>query len=79
MVLSAFRRFLPQNPGLIQKLKVPKWVCRSPLAVREAAKPFRAIFGPARGQIYWKKAEKIQKIMVLAPLGLVTLVRKPNF
>ena len=48
-----------QKSGLTQKLKVPKWVCRSPLAFFEAAKPFCAIFGPARGQIYGKNAEKI--------------------
>ena len=33
-----------------------------------------AIFGPARGQIYGKTAEKYKKMRVLAPLGLVTLV-----
>ena len=48
-------------PGLIQKSKVPKWVCRSPLAVGEAAPTRFAIFGPARGQIFRKKVEKIAK------------------
>ena len=50
-----------QNPGLIQKLKVPKWVCRSPLASFCNGPPFFAIFGPARGQIFGKTAEKIAK------------------
>ena len=52
---------LAQRPGLTQKLKVPKWVCRSPLAVGEAAQPFFAIFGPARGQIYEKRPKKYKK------------------
>ena len=38
-----------------QKLKVSKCVCRSPLAVVEAAPSLFVIFGHARGQIYWKK------------------------
>ena len=61
MVLSASRRFLPGNPGLIQKLKVPKWVCRSSLASFCHGQPFSAIFGPARGQIFGKTHEKITK------------------
>ena len=50
-----------QNPGLIQKSKVPKWVCRSPLASFCNGPPFFAIFGPARGQIFGKKVENILK------------------
>ena len=46
-------------PGLTQKSKVPKWVCRSTLASFCNGPPFFAIFGPARGQIFGKKAEKI--------------------
>ena len=66
---AAFKRLqalLPQNPGLIQKLKVPKWVCRSTLASFCHGQPFRAIFGPARGQIYGKWP-KNKKNMVLVP------------
>ena len=55
--------------GFAQKLKVPKWVCRSPLANFCNGQPFRAIFGPARGQIYGKNVEKICKMRVLGPLG----------
>ena len=58
--------------GFAQKLKVPKWICRSPLAHFGSGPPFFAISGPARGQIYRKKIEKIIKIMVLAHLRLVT-------
>ena len=54
-----------QNPSLNQKLKVPKWVCRSPLAVVEAARPFFAIFGSARGQIY-EKGTKNSKMRVFS-------------
>ena len=43
-----------QNPGMSQKLKVPKWVCRSPLANFCNGPPFSAIFGRASGQIYQK-------------------------
>ena len=50
-----------ENPGWSQKLKVPKWVCRSPLASFCNGPPFFAIFGPARGQIFRKTAEKIAK------------------
>ena len=50
-----------KNPGLIQKLKVSKWVCRSPLASFCNEPTLFAIFGPARGQIFGKKAEKIAK------------------
>ena len=46
---------------MIQKSKVPKWVCRSPLASFCNGPPFFVIFGPARGQIFGKKAEKIAK------------------
>ena len=64
-----------KNPGLSQKLKVPKWVCRSTLANFCNGPPFFAIFGPARGQIYGKIAEKILKNAGFSPfLGLVTLV-----
>ena len=49
------------NPGLSQKSKVPKWVCRSTLAIFGGGQPFRAIFGPARGQIFGKKTENIVK------------------
>ena len=52
-----------QKTGLSQKSKVPKWVCRSPLASFCSGQPFFAIFGPARGQIFGKKAEKIVKKM----------------
>ena len=48
------------------KVKSPK----TTLANICNGQPFFAIFGP--GQIYMKKAEKIQKVVVLAPLGLVT-------
>ena len=48
------------NPGLIQKSKVPKWVCRQTRAVFGSGQPFRAIFGPARGQIYGKMTKKMQ-------------------
>ena len=51
-----------QNPGLIQKSKVPKWVCRSPLASFCNGPPFFAIFGPDRGQIFGKRPKKYQKI-----------------
>ena len=54
-------RVLARKAGLSQKLKVPKWVCRSPLAVGEAAPTRFAIFGPARGQIFGKKVEKNSK------------------
>ena len=54
-----------QNPGLIQKLKVPKWVCRSPLASFCNGPPFFAIFGRASGQIYGKTTKKKQKIAFL--------------
>ena len=56
-----------QNPGLSQKLKVPKWVCRSTLANFCNEPTLFAIFGPARGQIFGKKAEKIQKIVGFLP------------
>ena len=49
------------HAGLTQKLKVPKWVCRSTLASFCHGPPFFAIFGPARGQIFAKKVEKYQK------------------
>ena len=48
-------------PGLTQKLKVSKCVCRSPLAIGEAAPSSFAIFGPARGQIHGKNAKNILK------------------
>ena len=55
-----FGAFYIGIPGLIQKLKVPKWVCRSTLASFCSDPPFFAIFGPARGQIYREKiAEKL--------------------
>ena len=57
--------------GFAQRLKVPKWVCRWTRAVFGSGQPFFAIFGPARGQIYGKTAEQIEKNRVLAPLGLV--------
>ena len=44
------------NPGLTQKSKVPKWVCRSTLASN--GPPFFAIFGPARGQVFEKRPKK---------------------
>ena len=50
-----------QNPGLTQKLKVPKWVCRSTLASFCNEPSLFAIFGSARGQIFGKNAEKIAK------------------
>ena len=50
---------LARRAGLTQKLKVPKWVCRSPLAHIGSGPPFFAIFGPARGRIFWKKADRI--------------------
>ena len=59
-----------KNLGLIQKSKVPKWVCRSPLAVVEAAPSLFAIFGPARGQIYYgKHARTYWKIDCVLPFG----------
>ena len=48
-------------PRFEPKLKVPKWVCRSPLVSFCNGPPLFAIFGPARGQIYGKTAEKIPK------------------
>ena len=62
-----FWAFYIGNPGLIQKLKVPKWVCRSPLASFCHGQPFFAIFGPTRGQIYGKKVEKIAKNYLFGP------------
>ena len=56
-----FCAFYIGTPGLTQKLKVSKCVCRSPLAVVEAASSLFAIFGSARGQIYGKKAKKYFK------------------
>ena len=52
--LEVPNRFCPKS-------KVPKWVCRWTLAIFCNGPPFFAIFGPARGQIYKKKAEKIVK------------------
>ena len=49
------------NPGLTQKLKVPKWVCRSTLASACNGPSLFSIFGPARGQIFGKKAKNIEK------------------
>ena len=49
------------NPGLIQKLKVPKCVCRSTLANFCNEPSLFPIFGPARGQIFGKTAEKNNK------------------
>ena len=67
-IFGAFRRqtcALPKikvpNPGLTQKSKVPKWVCRSTLANFCNDPPFFAIYGPARDQIFGKTAEKIAK------------------
>ena len=57
-----FWAFYIGNPGLNQKLKVPKWVCRSTLASACNEPTLFAIFGPARGQIFGKTAEKIYKI-----------------
>ena len=48
--------------GFVQKLKVPKWVCRSTLASFCNDQPFFAIFGPARGQILEKRPKKYLKI-----------------
>ena len=62
MVLSAVRRFLPKNPGLIQKLKVPKCVYRSTLASVCNEPTLFAIFGPARGQIFGRTAKTYKKI-----------------
>ena len=53
-----FGAFLSELPGLNQKLKVPKWVCRSTLASFCNGPPFFAIFGPARGQIFGKTVRK---------------------
>ena len=55
--------------GFDQKLKGPKWVCPSILKRPPPffKQPIFAIFGRASGQIF-------EKIRVLAPLGLVTLV-----
>ena len=55
----AFSWFYTGNPGLIQKLKVSKCVCRSTLASVCNEPTFFSIFGPARGQIFGKKAETI--------------------
>ena len=79
---------------MIQKLKVPKCVCRSPLAVGEAAPTRFAIFGPARGQIFGKNAENTKNISAdhpsrlwkrpppfsryLAPLGAKYINKRPN-
>ena len=52
--------------GFAQKSKVPKGVCRSPLAIFCNGPLFFAIFGPARGQIYGKTAEKIPKNQEIA-------------
>ena len=60
--------------GFDPKVKSPKMGLSSPLDNFWSDQPFFAIFGPARGQIYKKNAEKVRKIMVLVPLGLVTLV-----
>ena len=54
----AFPKFKVPNPGLTQKSKVPKWVCRSTLASFCHGQPFFAIFGPARGHIFGNKAEQ---------------------
>ena len=56
-----FGAFYIGNPGSSQKLKVPKCVCRSTLASVRNEPTLSAIFGPARGQIFRKKAEKIEK------------------
>ena len=47
------------NKVFAQKSKVPKWVCRSPLASFRSGSPFFAIFDPARGQIFQKVAVSI--------------------
>ena len=75
-VLNASRRFLPKNPGLLQKLKVPKGVCRWTRVVFGSGPPFFAIFGPARAQIYGEKAEKIKTMQDLVPLGPLPGLRK---
>ena len=56
-----FVAFYIGNPGLVQKLKVLKWVCRSTLASVCNEPTLFAIFGPARGQIFGKEAEKNSK------------------
>ena len=61
MDVCLFWAFYIGNPGLIRKLKVPKCVCRSTLASVCNDPSFLAIFGPARGQIFGKKADKIAK------------------
>ena len=57
--------------GLAQKLKVPKWVCRSPLANFRSGQPFFAIAVP---NILEKSRENLKNAS-FSPLGLVTLVR----
>ena len=64
-----FRAFYIGIPGLIQKFKVPKWVCRWTLASVCSGQPFFAIFGPARGQIYGERPKTCKKNRVLALLG----------
>ena len=56
-----FLAFYIGNPGLIQKSKVSKCVCRSTLASACNEPTLFSIFGPARGQIFGKKVEKIAK------------------
>ena len=57
----AFLVLLYRKSGFDQKLKVPKWVCRSTLASACNEPTLFAIFGPASGQIFGKKVEKVLK------------------
>ena len=62
LVSGALRRQKPAFPKLAaQKSKVRNFFCRSPLASACNGPPFFAIFGPARGHIFGRKAEKIVK------------------
>ena len=56
-----FWAFYIGNPGLNQKLKVSRCVHRWTLASVCNKPTLFAIFGPARGQIFEKKTEKILK------------------
>ena len=58
---------------LTQKLKVPKWVCQSPLANFRSGPPFLQYLAPL-GAKYMERLRQNIKMRVLAPLGLVTLV-----